>query len=86
MRTSVMVARLSRLLADAMRCPDCGKTIAMLNTNLLRGRRGVQLEKVTPETHCACPPSDTNRYGGPAFIPKGPTDADALIERGIING
>lgn len=36
-------------------------------------------ETPSTEKHCACP-------GGPAWRPKGPTDADALTARGVLHG
>jgi hypothetical protein len=56
-------------LVAQIRCKVCGKPRVVLN--LAGWRRPMQLERVTPETHCACPPrvdADGSRHvGGPAW-------------------
>jgi hypothetical protein len=55
-RTDVGFAETIELLRDANRCPECGKTRAVFNV----ASRGFRAERITAETHCACP-------GGPAY-------------------
>ena len=56
-------------LVAASKCKVCGKTRVVLN--LAGWRRPMQLERVTPETHCACPPrvecGGVRHSAGPAW-------------------
>lgn len=51
-------------LRDASVCPTCGKPTAVINT----ARRGFRPERISADTHCACP-------GGPAYAGVGSTIA-----------
>lgn len=55
-------------LRESMKCPTCGKTGAVFNIGL--GRRRHTPERVTPETHCACP-ATSDRPAGPAHGTRG---------------
>lgn len=48
---------ISKVLDAALACPDCEKQTSVRNTKM--SGRGFVTERVTRETHCACP-------GGPA--------------------
>lgn len=50
-----------RRLREAMKCPTCGKTQAVVNV----ARRGYVAERVTPETHCMCPGSPAAQFVRP---------------------
>lgn len=60
-------------IRDGERCNDCGKTRAVINANAIAGLRGYREEKITPETHCACP-------GGPAYVPLAPAALEDASE------
>lgn len=71
--------RLSRLLCDLSVCETCKLPTIVVNGALVRGARGTVPVDVSPETHCACPPSD-ERCAGPAWRDPAlvKTDADFL--------
>lgn len=48
-----------KAIRDAARCDTCGKTRAVINLGAYTARAQVHGERVSLETHCACP-------GGPA--------------------
>lgn len=63
------IAELQQRLRERLKCETCGKTRVVLQ--LAEYRRPSQIEKVTPEAHCTCPPrvdADGSRHsGGPAW-------------------
>lgn len=83
-RLPVEAIRLLRQIQEALRCKACGKPTTVLNDNLARGKRGVHLQAVSAASHCACPPTDENPYGGPAYVPPGKRDSDFLYGEMVV--
>lgn len=60
-------------IRDAARCPDCGKTRAVINLGAYTARARTHAERVSIETHCSC-------EGGPAHHLLPPEALDDLSE------
>jgi hypothetical protein len=63
------IEELQRRLRERLKCATCGKTRVVLQ--LASYRRPWEIERVTAEQHCTCPPrvdADGSRHsGGPAW-------------------
>jgi hypothetical protein len=67
---ALSIAEIQDALRAQIRCATCGKARVVIN--LFAGvRRGFHAERVTPATHCTCPPlvdaNGSRHAGGPAW-------------------
>lgn len=51
---SASVFDVFKKLSEGSKCPTCGKSTLQANLKAMIGMKGVQLERISAETHCTC--------------------------------